>query len=392
MRNLALVLFSVTVGCTGGDAKPDGGGQMAPFDLAPVGGPIVVGACDKLPQPGVWEEITPPGSVHAYFDPGGGPIPSGIPNFIAQPLRPGTVLVGGVGEGLFETKDCGATWVHLNTGINGDKLEDHHIADPQFTLDPSNADVFYIVLNYGNGGVWKTTNGGVDWKQTFDAAASSTFVYDFVNTVALDPTDPQHLVATPHGWCVDGSGNAVGSCGLESKDGGDHWTKISVPNWMEGGALIILGGPRWLMAGGQNRLQYTDDSGTTWTDITPAGTGGANPGHYYSELTKTYYLTSDYGMMRSTDQVHWTKMDNSPVSSMIVGTGKTLYVCHPYGTCNTAPESDPQTWTPFALPQVITDHKSRTFSLTYDSTHHVLYAGGVGQPGYNGGLYRMVLE
>src|SRR6187402_3448933 len=104
---------------TGGHATTSGG-QAA----AGTGGlPHHIGSCDALAPAGTWEEITPSEvSLEADFKtPAGDNF--GDHSFVIDPKDAAHVYLGTSAQGIYESKDCGATWKKINTGRNGDKLD-----------------------------------------------------------------------------------------------------------------------------------------------------------------------------------------------------------------------------------------------------------------------------
>jgi hypothetical protein len=92
-------------------------------------------------------------------------------------------------------------------------------------------------LGYGAGGLWKSTNAGVDWAQTFTDDVTNAFQYDFVEAAAMDPTNSLHLVVSPHGGCL---GTYAPTCMAETLDGGGTWRLFAAPAWGEGSAVLVL--------------------------------------------------------------------------------------------------------------------------------------------------------
>jgi photosystem II stability/assembly factor-like uncharacterized protein len=145
------------------------------------------------------------------------------------------------------------------------------------TPHPSDDDVVYV--GAAAGGVWKTTNGGVDWTPLFDDVGTLP-----IGAITLDPDDPQTIwVGTGDknaGGCADYFGQGV----YLSEDGGATW---SARNGGGAGALplsivnavaiqptdhdvILAGGPGGCGADGalSGRGVYRSaDRGLTWTRV-----------------------------------------------------------------------------------------------------------------------------
>src|ERR1700722_961365 len=156
-----------------GDALLDGG---APVDGNAIhdgagshgdGGEVlpspVVGDCSSLPASGTWQPITPP---QVPLPGNRGTCVYGIENVVVDPVNLGTVYVGSCQYGIYKSTDCGSTWTHVNTGMNGSILDNSR--QWTFIIDPTNPQVLYTNAGYnvvdGNqSGAFKSTNGGVDW-------------------------------------------------------------------------------------------------------------------------------------------------------------------------------------------------------------------------------------
>jgi photosystem II stability/assembly factor-like uncharacterized protein len=129
------------------------------------------------------------------------------------------------GIGIYKSKDNGKTWQYLGLP------ESHHIGKVQ--LHPTDDNTAWVaVLGHlyspnKERGVYKTTDGGVTWKQTL-------FVDDNTGVVDLDinPQNPNELYAaawyrTRSAWSFEASGASSGI--YKSNDGGNTWTHISKP-------------------------------------------------------------------------------------------------------------------------------------------------------------------
>ena len=254
MKKLALCVLALSCGT---HAAPDASNGSA--DVAGAGAPNAGGAGAAalpapvvLPCPGLtdsasprWERITPPGDL-------------GDSQCVrVHPSEAGTVFVmmhkGGNGahsptDGLYKSMDCGATWsAQINTGTNGDTVASGSWWS--FVIDPVDPDVIYTIDGYGAGGVWKSTNGGVDWTQTIPPEQAQYIPNLFLNGLTLDPTDHLHLVATVHDTCT---GPAAGGCLPETFDGGATWHLLKGPDpgWAEGAGAMIIDKTRLLYATG----------------------------------------------------------------------------------------------------------------------------------------------
>jgi hypothetical protein len=379
---------------SGTDPSTDSGMAME------AGPPPVVGNCENLPKSGTWETITPPGVATADA-------------LALDPFNVGTIWLGadpnggtmkGLG-GVWKSSNCGATWTHVNTGMNGDMVDQAHIWS--MALDYVHPGVIYVVGAYGPWGLWKSTNGGVDWVQLLTPggvvantapAGPSNPSLAAIGSVSMDPTNPDHLLLGTHATCQAPYGPL---CEIESTDGGNTWKIINVPipginGWLEQSGPYALDAMTSLYATIFNGLWLTTDDGAHWKNVTPAEVNGATGGEYtHRRLTKSplgkYYLPG-YGMknglLTSSDGKAWSYISNSPNGSyelgFAIGAGH-LYLGDFNGkTYQSAAEASPSTWQMMPTPAIPSQAQGPQ-SMEYIARYHVLYSSN-----FTGGLWRIV--
>jgi hypothetical protein len=261
-------------------------------------------------------------------------------------------------------------------------------------VDPVNKGVIYTVAAYGAGGVWKSTNAGVDWTQLFPSTSAYAQLVpnDFAGDVSMEATNPLHLAVSSHGGC--NAPDPLG-CIAESFDGGMTWPNIvSTPvAWGEQGGVQVVNATTWIWGSANAGMgaYVTTDNGKTWNHALPGGAGDANGEDTILPLKRAgdsaYYASSSQGAVRSTDGVTWSlawaeKNNVVPNIRGVAFSSTTLY-----GSINSAfyaaPISDYASWSTISGPAGQTD--SADF-LAYDEVHHLLYASCWG-----GGLYRTVM-
>jgi hypothetical protein len=355
----------------GADGPMAGGSQDA--------GVHVVRACPSgMGAVGQWENVTPPAIKVPVPSCGSQPCNFGTQAVIVNPLDPATIYVGGDHQGIFRSKDCGATWTKINTGRNGAIL-DTGLAW-SMAIDPVNPNVIYTVNGYGKElGLWKTTNGGVDWDQLFPPSSevAKTVAYNFASIVSMDPTDHNHLVVGFHNGC---SGAYAPGCLAESRDAGATWRLVRLPPaGAEAAGPMVIDADRWLYGIPFTGLWLTQDRGATWTQV--AKDGGYS---HYRAQDGTHYVGGIHGMIHSPDGVHWTTTP-SPSITGLTGDGKRMFggvqQCGGGHCYYTSPESDGVTWT--ELPSPVSGQGG--YLLAYDKDHHILYSTNQTQ-----GLWRVV--
>jgi len=233
---------------------------------------------------GTWQNVSPAGLVT--------PVNMEVMAVVVNPLdatvyaAAGNVTNGGAcpmgqtcpsgGTGVYKSTDCGATWARISTtapGSDGAKLL---TGDPwAMLIDPVNPNNMYINNGYGDTPtIFKSSNGGVDWKAlepdpTHLLSGGSTFV----QAIAIDPGNPQHLATSFHLGC--GTAAPFKWCFSQSSDGGDTWKVFDGPTsiehwmvpgggWIEGTSISILGPSAYIVLS-PNGVWYTGDGGGTWT-------------------------------------------------------------------------------------------------------------------------------
>jgi hypothetical protein len=356
-------------GGAGGRAGSGGsGGATLGNDAGP---PHVLTPCPSG-NVGKWEDVTPAAIRGKQY--AGGAI-------LVDPHNPATVYLGAGSEGLglFKSTDCGANWVHINTGMNGSELERGRLWD--MVIDPVNPEVLYSVSGYGSLGLWKTTNGGVDWVQLFPPTSevAKTASANFASIVSMDPHDHLHLVVAFHNGC---SGAYSPSCQAETKDGGTTWRLFKVPGGGEGSGPVVINATSWVF-GVYEGLYYTGDSGATWKIAIKQQSC-----HYQMHTDKNgkYYIGCQGGVITSSgDGSTWSLIPNSGYQLQgLTGDGKGIFAGQQFGQPGknfTASEDSPTIWK--EMPN--TGGGWGPYFMAGDPDHHIIYGSEMGD-----GVWRLV--
>jgi hypothetical protein len=204
---LLSAIFFLTSACGGG--KSTGGSRGTPDGGTPTPTPMpVVSDCSNLGAPGVWEAMS------FNFVNKGSPF-----TLATDPLNAGVVYVGTNSEGIFKTTDCGSHWVKINTGQLGASLDPApwSKASMNWTLVVSPKDsTIYTNSGYGASGLYKSKNGGMDWSSLFPADMSALTGNGNVEKLTIDPTNPDHLLASFHSPCSITAYNPSMSPGVQT--------------------------------------------------------------------------------------------------------------------------------------------------------------------------------
>jgi photosystem II stability/assembly factor-like uncharacterized protein len=178
---------------------------------------------------GVWKTVNAGTSFTPVFD---GEASYSIGALAIDTKNPAVVWVGSgennsqrsvsYGDGVYKSTDDGKSW--QNVGLK----KSEHIA--RIVIDPRNSDIVYVASQGplwgpgGDRGLYKTTDGGTNWKVTL-TVSENTGVTDFV----MDPRNPDVLYAASyqrrrHVWTLIDGGPE--SAIHKSTDAGVTWTKL----------------------------------------------------------------------------------------------------------------------------------------------------------------------
>jgi hypothetical protein len=374
----------------GGSASGSGGFSGTTSGAAGGGGRPPVGPCDDLPDPGTWQDITPPGMSSKPAV--NGTVGAAI---IVDPFDPRSVWLGTGNENdeIWRSDDCGATFTQVNTGPGsvGDGATYGGVGDGaqwSMQIDPVESGVLYAVSGYGAQSLWKTTDGGFSWTDVLAGSEYESHAdYRFVNNVSLDPTDHEHLVVSTHGAC---KAPYDPSCIGETKDGGRSWRALKAPEgWVEGGGLILVKGGLWIWCG--SSMLVTTDAGESWSEAL-AGGGSCEAEYtirsFVPAANGKYYLGSRDGVLRSADGAAWEHVpDTSGTMVMIAQGSKQVFAANQWQpSLRRAGLDDDETWTELPAPSQISQGSDGGIPfLAYDDAHGILYASM-----FSGGVARMV--
>lgn len=177
------------------------------------------------------------------------------------------------GYGIWKTEDAGKTWT--SAGLKNSR----HV--PRIRIHPTDHNIVYAAV-LGNiykptqeRGVYKSTDGGKNWRKTL-------FVNDQAGAVdlVLDPNNPRIIYAstwrakrTPYSLSSGGDGSAL----WKSTDSGETWEAISKNEGFPKDTLGIIGvavSPKnservWAIVENKEKggLYRSDDGGKKWTQV-----------------------------------------------------------------------------------------------------------------------------
>ena len=185
-----------------------------------------------------------------------------------------------VGNGVYKSTDGGETWTHV--GLPGTERIDRII------VHPKNGNIVYVCApgplwsDSSDRGLYMTTDGGRTWSLILKGTNLSTGC----SSVAMDPANPEHLLAgtwdfrrRPFEYRSGGNGpdQPSGSRFAESRDGGKTWTDLTAANrkglpaypWGRLEIAFAPSNPKRVYAFIENprsALYVSDNGGLTWEE------------------------------------------------------------------------------------------------------------------------------
>ena len=161
-------------------------------------------------------------------------------------------------------------------------------------FDPSNPNTIYVGAAYG--GIWKSTDGGLNWvsKSDFEVSLSS-------GALAIDPNNT-NIIYYGTGEATYSGASYYGRGLLKSTNGGESWTNITagLPFSSYFSRLVIKpGNSNTLFAAlGTSGLHVSTDAGITWSVVV---SGRCDDIVFSPDGTKAYIVGSGTSYKMSTD-------------------------------------------------------------------------------------------
>ncbi|GEM_PF-7067354 len=196
-----------------------------------------------------------------------------VPSIVFHPSNSCEVWASGDDmSGIYKSSDCGSTWNQISTPKNSSTYS--------LTFDPTNSLKLYAVSHFG-WGMMKSTDGGTTWAITQSGLPSSG-TNKHVYQTAINPTSAATvLVATDDGL-------------YRSTDSGSNFSKLSIA-WGTVFKAVTYSSSGRLFAGASNGvLKYSDDNGTTWSDLI---TGSVGLSKLVTSSNALYILFADATLM-----------------------------------------------------------------------------------------------
>lgn len=192
-----------------------------------------------------------------------------------------------MGDGVYKSVDGGKSWKNVGLG------KSEHIG--KIAVDPRNSEVVYVAAQGplwapgGDRGLYKTTDGGKNWKQVLTISENTG-----VSDVVFDPSNPDVLYAAAYQrrrhvyTLIDGGPE---SAIYKSTDAGANWTKLGgeqgLPKEDMGriGLAVARNNPHIVYATIESTrkasgIYRSKDAGANWEKVNDYNAQG----QYYGEL------------------------------------------------------------------------------------------------------------
>jgi hypothetical protein len=337
--------------------------------------------------PGVWTDITPPVVDFAST--------FGIVFVAIAPSAPGTLYANADDRGVWKSTNFGTTWTRLGSPYTYDYsgFTTYIDAPSSIEVNPVNANHCYLTQGVRGStlGFWKTTDGGATWNVPAGfATISSTTTTNDVVSMAVDPTDFNHVLVGSHSrW----QGDVLAGI-METTDGGLTFRAIAAPSTWPNGThgIVFLYDPAtgqgnsntWLVMTDGDGLWRTTNAGSSWTKVSTIGSVHGGCRHYYAADGKLYIGGQPYPQVSADNGVTWTQLTSGLTSAsyyQVFGDGQTLYTQVANTGDNALGSAQPWKVTPELSPGAWTSYAggAQTFidgplNMMRDAANDIIYA------------------
>ncbi len=313
-----------------------------------------------------------------------------VNTIIVDPNSPNTIYAGTPSGGLWKSTNAGVNWTALTDDLP-------QIGVSGIAIDPNNSNVIYISTGDDDAGdsysigVLKSTDGGSTWNQTgsLGSIVGDDF-YPTSNEILIDPTNSNKV------WVATGSGLYL------STNAGTSWTKKQSGNIKD--FKLKPGDPNTIYTVSDDRFFISKNGGNfvaTATGLPAANTIGrlrvevtpAAPNNVYILATKT--SNNDYGFLGVYKSINsGSSFSKTNQTSDIFKSSQAWYdlaFCVSKTDANTMYVGVLDIWKSTNGGNNFTqinDWANQTASYTHADIHFMRYYNGVLYAGTDGGIYK----
>jgi hypothetical protein len=336
----------------------------------------------------MWIDVTPPSlDLTSTYGFGSAQVDS---------ARPQDIYTEFGNSGVWKSTDYGLTWNGpINTGRNAAMVAQYG----GYLRIPPNNTMSPPLMYLAGTGVYRSTNGGVDWDTyAVNVMGSNNSFY----APAVDPYDSNHLLMAGH----------IVDLLVESTDGGQNWSAVALdPTMLNNNTYSInfidtgdAASTRvtWLcLSGAGPHTWRTTNGGALWTQVLDLQHPLGESQIYQPDAKGVVYAAGLYsamgdGVFRSTDYgATWTHVGLTQYEKLVFGTPTRVYAmfgnvaCMP-GGCTVNPyfefadQPGVGTWSSLATPAAMSQGPTMA-TVTYDGNYYIFVTAN-----YGAGLWRYV--
>jgi hypothetical protein len=317
-------------------------------------------------EPGVWENVTPPGVVLDKSINDGN---FGVQEIEVDPANPANVYLSVCYQGIWKSTDYGLTFSKVSE--DGGPMDNGRPwamgIDHNPDRDPKTPPVLYSTQGYGNmQGFYVSKDDGKTW--THHSMGSD----NDIGSMAVDPNDVNHIIA----------GMRASKHVMESRDGGETWTSLGEAGTANSNHVYFINSTTYMIVAetheGADGTRISTDSGKTWSKVSTCERfhGSSQP---YMDGAGLIVSPCVEGILKSTDWGKtWEKVAEG-ASSAVAATGTYLYVATGWATqgewdpnMRRAEKATAADWASYTEKPAGMSNGPHRVAVTFDGEKHVV--------------------